>query len=125
MGKGVGDLVKEILDLYIKLGKTVHRDYLNGNEIADSYSIISKEIIGAEKEEFLKNFNEEDQVRLCPECSTEYEESYNFCTNCGFNLKEYKEARQDCKYCGITLDDGDMFCKACGGLNSVGDLGEA
>lgn len=114
----------EILELYLKLGKMAHRDFLNDNEVKDEYEVVSQEIVDAEKEEYLKNNEvpprEEDYI--CPNCHSEYEEGYNFCTSCGLNLREYYENMDNCRVCGTLISKDEIFCKACGGLNNLGDI---
>ena len=115
--------MNEILDLYIQLGKTVHKDFIDGIELSDKYSDISRSILELEIAEYLKDHENAPakEEHSCPNCSTECKDEYNFCTNCGFNLNEFYKNKQNCSVCDVLIPLEDEFCRVCGADLKKGD----
>lgn len=61
-------------------------------------------------------------IRICPDCSTEVEDTVAFCPKCGHKFEplpvEEEEAEEadvlKCASCGVVLDEGASFCGSCG-----------
>ena len=64
---------------------------------------------------------EPEKAEVCPVCGETVEDDYDFCTNCGYRIKQ---AEQDilsndgdqrvCRVCGSKLTDDMLFCEECG-----------
>jgi uncharacterized membrane protein YvbJ len=52
-------------------------------------------------------------MKVCPKCSTEFEDKFNFCRNDGTPLQA-KALGRSCPKCGKEVEEGKRFCRHCG-----------
>src|SRR5882672_10149213 len=52
-------------------------------------------------------------MKVCPKCSTEFEDKFNFCRNDGTALQG-KALGRSCPKCGNEVEEGKRFCRHCG-----------
>ena|SRR5438128_1026393 len=52
-------------------------------------------------------------MKVCPKCSTEFEDKFNFCRNDGTPLQG-KALGRSCPKCGKEVEEGKRFCRHCG-----------
>jgi predicted amidophosphoribosyltransferase len=56
----------------------------------------------------------------CPKCSTEYNDSFNFCPECK-EPNPNKERTNKCPKCGSEYDSSFKFCPECAEANPIGE----
>ena len=62
------------------------------------------------------------KMKICPNCSVEYEDKYAFCHQCGGKLQE-KIEQNFCPFCGNKVETDGEFCPFCG--NSLEETGSS
>lgn len=120
----IRDTENDIEKIKMQIGETAYNKFKEGSSTFPEAEELCSGI--DEALEKIKDFEEKilslKHIRICPECSTEVEDTVAFCSKCGFKfepLPEVEEVEEDpqglkCKACGAELEEGVAFCGSCG-----------
>lgn len=122
----MSEIDNKLIEKFIEIGKNVHRDYLNGNELREKYVKLCWEIVKIDREKYFQT-NEripKREAMECPNCHKKYDDETNFCSNCGLNLNDYYNYMRVCPICNSLVPKDDRYCAVCGGKNPRTTKGE-
>lgn len=107
----------DLVNKTIELGELFYKKIRDGEIDCDKALLMAKNI--ALQEEKLKEERNmtvpDEQQHLCPKCKKPYKEGVSFCSECGFNIKEFYDEKTDhCETCGSIVSSDSNYCPVCG-----------
>lgn len=119
----IGAEEEKIQKLHADMGKILHENYTNGDEIPEVFKDYCERIEACENaiNDMRKKIHELKNTKVCPGCSSELEIDIAFCPKCGMKQEMpvveepvQKAEEKTCPSCGAENVSESAFCSKCG-----------